>query len=172
MLLACDQSVRGFAIAAAPTFWGGDWSKVVTARTDGGKVARKDEKGLKLRMQAVFRWVDGQIAEHNPNFVGFESYGFGSGADLNVVELVGAIKLHCWRWQKETETIQQSSARKLIVGPDVKVPRKGDDAKKLMHKILTAHGASATLSLDESDALVVLNSMLIAHGGLPLVQNS
>jgi len=172
MLMACDQSVRGFAIACAPTFWAGDWSKVVTARTDGGLVKRGDEKGRRLRMQRLFLWVDGQIAEHNPNAVGFESYAYGSGADLDVVELVGAIKLHCWRWQKETETIQQSSARKLVAGPALKVPRKGEDAKILMAQILQAHGAPKCLSLDESDALVVLNAMLIAHGGQPLVPTS
>ncbi len=171
MLQAHDQSVRGYAVASAPVFWGGDWSKVVTARTDGGPVKRGDEKGLQLRMQRVFRWVDGQIAEHNPNVVGFESYGFGSGADRNVVELVGAIKLHCWRWQKETETIQQSTARKLVAGA-IKVPKKGLDAKLLMSKILQEHGAPRGITLDETDALVILNAMLIAHGGLPLVSKT
>lgn len=171
MLMACDQSVRGFAVACAPTFWGGDWSKVVTARTDGGKVKRGDDKGRRPRMERLFRWVDGQLAEHNPNVVGFESYAYGSGADYDVVELVGAIKLHCWRWQKETETIQQSSARKLIAGPHVKIPRKGAEAKATMRNILVAHGCSPLLSLDETDALVVLNAMLITHGGRPLVEN-
>lgn len=173
MLMACDQSVRGFAVAVAPVFWAGDWSLVKTARCDGGAVKRGDDKGRRARLERLFRWVDGQIAEHNPNVVGFESYAYGSGADLDVVELVGAIKLHCWRWQKETETIQQSAARKLVAG-ELKVPRSGDEAKKLMHRILSAHGASRdrVLSYDESDALVVLNMMLKNHGGQTLVPTS
>lgn len=169
--MACDQSVRGFAIAAAPAFWGGDWSLVHTARTDGGKVARGDEAGRQLRMQRLFRWVDGQLAENNPDVIGFESYAYGSGADLDVVELVGAIKLHAWRWQKKTETIQQSSARKLVAG-EQKVPRSGADAKALMHLLLCDAGADPRMSLDETDALVVLNAMLKNHGGQPLVPTS
>lgn len=170
MLLACDQSVRGFAIAAAPAFWGGDWSLVRTARYDGGQVKRKDEEGALQRLRRVFNWVDEQICLLEPNEVGFESYGFGSGADYHVVELVGALKLRLFQYQIGCVTVQQSSARKLIVGPSVKIPRKGDDAKKLMHQVLTAHGAPATISFDESDALVLLNSMLVAHGGTPLVK--
>lgn len=169
MLMACDQSVRGFAVAVAPVFWAGDWSKVVTARCDGGTVKRGDEKARRLRLERLFRWVDGQIAEHNPNVIGFESYAYGSGADLDVVELVGAIKLHCWRWQKETEMIQQSSARKLVAGA-FKVPRKGEDAKRLMKNILVdEHESNYDRTLDETDALVVLNAMLKNHGGQPLV---
>ena len=168
MLMACDQSVRGFAYAAAPLWWAGDWSKVVTGRCDGGAVKRGDEKARRLRMERLFRWVDGQIAEHNPNVIGFESYAYGSGADLDVVELVGAIKLHCWRWQKETETIQQSSARKAVAGP-LKIPRKGEDAKALMRDCLLRAGLPAVVSFDESDALVVLNTMLKNRGGQPLV---
>lgn len=173
MLMAMDQSVRGFAVAAAPTHWGGDWSKVVTARFDGGRVRRGDDKGRRLRMERLFRWVDGQIADHNPNVIGFESYAYGSGADLDVVELVGAIKLHAWRWQKETEIIQQSSARARVarvVG--AAVPRKGLDAKLLMSKILQAHGGPRGITLDETDALVVLNTMLGNHGGPPLVPHA
>lgn len=168
MLLACDQSVRGFAIAAAPTFWAGDWSLVRTARVDGGKVARKDAAGLQARLRTVYYWVDAQLTLHAPDVVGFESYGFGSGADLNVVELVGAIKLRCFQLGIEVETVQQSSARKLVAG-ELKVPRKGDEAKELMRCILQRNGAPATISLDETDALVVLNSMLKNHGGRPLV---
>jgi hypothetical protein len=39
----------------------------------------------------------------------------------------------------------------------------------LMKKILSEHGAPANLSLDETDALVILNNMLYTSGGLPLV---
>lgn len=169
MLMAMDQSVRGFAIAWAPTFWGGDWKRVETVRFDGGLVKRGDEVGALLRLRRVFRFVDGVVCGANPNVVGFESYGFSSKPDVHVVELVGALKLRLMDYGKEIETVQQSSARKLLVGPALKVPRKGEDAKKLMHGILTAHGAPATLTLDETDALVVLNSMMIAHEGVALV---
>lgn len=168
MLMACDQSVRGFAVAAVPTFWNGDWSKVKTARFDGGPVKRGDERGAQNRFLNVYSWVDMRISLYYPNIVGFESYGFSASPDVHVVEVVGAIKLYLLKQDVTVETVQQSTARKLVCG-DQKVPRKGDDAKKLMHKILTEHGAPATLSLDETDALVVLNSMLKNHGGQPLV---
>ena len=166
MLMACDQSVRGFAIATAPTFWAGDWSLVRTSRCDGGPVKRGDDVGRRLRMERLFRWVDGQIAEANPNVVGFESYGYGSGADYDVVELVGAVKLHCWRWQKDTETINIGTARKALLG----FARKKDvDIKDAVHSVLTDLCPWSIPTLDESDALCILNSMIIARGGLPLV---
>lgn len=167
--MAMDQSVRGFAIAWAPTFWAGNWRLVETVRFDGGRVKRGDEAGALARLRRLFRFVDGIICGANPNVVGFESYGFSANPDTHVVELVGALKLRLLDYSKEIETVQQSSARKLVCGPDVKIPRKGDDAKKLMHGILTRCGCPATLSLDETDALVVLNAMLISHGGQPLV---
>lgn len=168
MLLACDQSVRGFAIAWAPTFWNGNWKLVNTARFDGGKVERGNDKGALARLRRCFRFVDGVVCGANPNVVGFESYGFSAKPDVHVVELVGAIKLRMMDYGKEIETVQQSSARKLVAR-ELKVPRKGEEAKKLMHRILTANGAPATLSLDETDALVVLNAMLLNHGGQTLV---
>lgn len=169
MLMAMDQSVRGFAIAWAPTSWGGNWSRVETVRFDGGKVARKNAKGALFRLRRVFRFVDGVVCGANPNVVGFESYGFSANPDTHVVELVGALKLRLLDYGKEIETVQQSSARKLVCGPSVKIPRKGDDAKALMRRILIGHGAPDTLSLDETDALVILNAMLINHGGKSLV---
>lgn len=168
MLMACDQSVRGFALAWAPVGWMGDWSKVETSFFDGGKVARKDAQGLLARLVRVYHWVDVHLVDLAPQEVGFESYGFGSGADLNVVELVGAIKLRCVQQNIRVETIQQSSARKAVAG-QLKVPRKGEEAKKLMKHILTLHGAPERITLDESDALVILNTMLVTHGGLALV---
>lgn len=167
-LLACDQSVRGFAVAWCPLGWAGDWERVHTAFFDGGKVSRGDADGLLARLGRVYRWVDGYLCDLNPSVVGFESYGYGSGADLNVVELVGAIKLRCIQMNIPVETVQQSSARKAVAG-SLKVPRKGDEAKKLMHSILRQHGAPGGLTLDESDALVVLNSMLKNHEGVSLV---
>lgn len=169
MLMAMDQSVRGFALAWAPTFWGGSWGQVQTIRFDGGLVKRKDEAGALARLRRVFRFVDGVVCGANPDVIGFESYGFGSGAEYSVVELVGALKFRLLDYGKEIETVQQSSARKLVTGPKVKIPRKGADAKKLMHEILIQNGGPATITLDESDALVILNAMMHAHGGRPLV---
>jgi Holliday junction resolvasome RuvABC endonuclease subunit len=168
MLMAMDQSVRGFAIAWAPTFWAGNWKQVNTVRFDGGKVERKNEAGALARLHRVFRFVDGIVCGANPNVVGFESYGFSANPDVHVVELVGALKLRLIQYDKKIETVQQSTARKLVCR-EGKVPRKGDDAKKMMHRILTSHGAPATLSLDETDALVVLNAMMHTHGGQSLV---
>lgn len=168
LLMACDQSVRGFAIATAPVGWAGDWSKVRTSFFDGGKVSRGDEAGALDRLRRVYYFVDSHLVDLNPAVVGFESYGFSSKPDVHVVELVGAIKLRCIQMKIPVETVQQSSARKAVAG-ELKVPRKGDDAKKLMHSILRTHGAPAGLTLDESDALVVLNLMLKNHEGVPLV---
>lgn len=168
-LLACDQSVRGFALAWTDVGWAGDWSRVWTAFFDGGKVARGDEAGALDRLNRVYRFVDRHLVDLAPIQVGFESYGFSSRPDVHVVELVGAIKLRCIQQSIPVETVQQSSARKAVCGPAVKIPRKGEDAKKLMKQILTAHGAPERITLDESDALVILNTMLATHGGLPLV---
>lgn len=173
MLLACDQSVRGFALAWAPAAWGGDWSLVQTARTDGGKVARGDEAGALQRLRRVFQWVDQHLVSINPEAVGFESYGFSANPDTHVVELVGALKIRCMHYAMAVQTVQQSSARKLVAGPAVKIPRKGEDAKKMMRDILFSHDTTDTIrTLDETDALVILNSMLITRGGLPLVPNA
>lgn len=169
ILMACDQSVRGFAIAAAPVGWAGDWGRVQTSFFDGGKVARGDDQGALDRLNRVYRFVDSHLVDLNPAVVGFESYGFSSKPDVHVVELVGAIKLRCIQLGVPVETIQQSSARKAVCGPAVKVPRKGEDAKKLMKQILATHGAPERITLDESDALVILNTMLVTHGGLALV---
>jgi hypothetical protein len=169
LLLACDQSVRGFALAWTDTGPGRGWEHVHTARFDGGKVARGDDAGALARLRAVYTWVDRHLCDLGPACVGFESYGFSAKPDMNVVELVGALKLRCLQMNVPIQTVQQSSARKRVCGPDVKIPRKGDDAKALMKKILIEHGAPATLSLDETDALVILNNMLYTSGGLPLV---
>lgn len=169
MLMAMDQSVRGFAIAWAPTLWAGNWKLVETVRYDGGKVARGDEAGALDRLNRVYRFVEARLIDLNPISVGFESYGFSSRPDVHVAELVGAIKLRCIQMSIPVETVQQSSARKAVCGPAVKIPRKGDDAKKLMKQILSAHGAPERITLDESDALVILNTMLVTRGGLALV---
>lgn len=163
MLMACDQSVRGFAYAAAPTFWGGDWAKVVTGRFDGGRVPKGDAAGALYRLHRLFRLVDGAICEVNPNVVGFESYGFSAKPDTNVVELVGALKLRLLDYGKDVLTVNQSSARKLLLG---KVPRSGDEAKKAVKRTLVAAGAPEGLSLDVTDAMCILNSMMADHGGL------
>jgi Holliday junction resolvasome RuvABC endonuclease subunit len=168
VLLACDQSVRGFALAWTSIDWTG-WGEVFTARYDGGKVSRGDDAGALARLKSVYGWVDRHLVDLHPASVGFESYGFSAKPDMNVVELVGAIKLRCLQMNVPIQTVQQSSARKRVCGPDVKIPRKGEDAKELMKKILLAHGAPATLSLDETDALVILNNMLYTSGGRPLV---
>jgi hypothetical protein len=172
ILLACDQSVRGFALAWTDTGPGRGWEHVHTARFDGGRVARGDDAGALRRLRAVYTWVDRYLVDLHPACVGFESYGFSAKPDMNVVELVGAIKLRCLQMNTAVQTVQMASARKRVCGPDVKIPRKGDDAKELMKKILIEHGAPATLSLDETDALVILNNMLYTAGGLPLVKNS
>jgi hypothetical protein len=169
ILLACDQSVRGFALAWTDTGQGRGWEHVHTARFDGGKVSRGDDAGALARLRAVYTWVDRYLVDLHPGCVGFESYGFSAKPDMNVVELVGAIKLRCLQMNVSIQTVQQSSARKRVCGPDVKIPRKGDDAKALMKKILIEHGAPATLTLDETDALVILNNMLYTSGGRPLV---
>jgi Holliday junction resolvasome RuvABC endonuclease subunit len=169
LLLACDQSVRGFALAWTDTGPGRGWEHVHTARFDGGKVSRGDDAGAQARLWTVYGWVERHIVALNPTCIGFESYGFSAKPDTNVVELVGALKLRCMQHGIPFQTVQQSSARKRVCGPDVKIPRKGDDAKELMKKILIEHGAPATLSLDETDALVILNNMLYTSGGLPLV---
>ncbi len=66
MLMACDQSVRGFAIATAPVFWAGDWSLVRTSRFDGGPVKRGDDKGRRLsphRVRMMLRRAETRLAE-------------------------------------------------------------------------------------------------------------
>lgn len=168
ILLACDQSVRGFALAWAPHNWE-HWQEVETVRFDGGKVMRGDDAGALRRLQVVYRFVDKHLVALNPSDVGFESYGFSAKPDMHVVELVGAIKLRCLQLSIPVQTVQMASARKRVCGPAVKIPRKGADAKKLMQQVLIGHGASATLSLDETDALVILNNMLYTAGGRPLV---
>lgn len=167
-LLACDQSVRGFAIAVCSTDWGGDWEEVRTFAFDGGKVSRGDDNGALDRLWAVYHWVIAKICYFNPSHIGFESYGFSANPDVHVVELVGALKLAALQREIVVTTVQQATARKLVAG-EAKIPRKGEDAKALMKTRLVASGAPPDLSLDETDALVVLNSMLIAHKGQPLV---
>lgn len=170
ILLACDQSVRGFALAWAPLGWRYS-ADVQTARLDGGRVKRGDDAGALHRLQAVYSWVEQYIVALHPSSVGFESYGFSASPDMNVVELVGAIKLRCLLHRIPVQTVQQSSARKRVAG-ELKIPRKGADAKELMRSRLIESGFSATLSLDETDALVILNNMLYTAGGRPLVPNS
>jgi hypothetical protein len=130
-------------------------------------VKRGDEYAALQRLWMLFGWVETQVCELTPGAVGFESYGFSSRPDTHVVELVGAIKLFLYKWRTPVETVQMSTARKLVAG-ELKVPRTGKDAKALMKQILISNGAPATLSADEVDALVVLNSMLVTHGGDPL----
>lgn len=169
ILLACDQSVRGFALAWARLDWEFP-SNIGTARFDGGKVARGDDVGALARLRRVYGWVERYIVSLHPSSVGFESYGFSAKPDMNVVELVGAIKLHCLQHLIPIQTVQMATARKRVAG-ELKVPRKGDDAKALMKQRLIESGFSATLSLDETDALVILNNMLYTAGGRPLVPN-
>jgi hypothetical protein len=165
MLMACDQSVRGFAYAAAPTFWKGDWSKVFYGRIDGGQLSRAaSNKDHVLRQMRIFDRVDEWIAMVDPSLIGFESYAFSRRPDVDVVELVGMIKRHAFQLLKETVTINQSSARKLLLG---KVPRKGDEAKAQVRSCFQAAGMPEDLNtLDHTDALCVLNFMMSEHGGL------
>ncbi len=162
MLMGIDQSVRGFAFASAPDYWNGNWNLVDFDRFDGGKLSREaNDMEHGVRLGKIFRWVDARLCEHSPNLIGFESYAYGSGADYDVVELTGAIKLHLLRWQKEYVTINQSSARKLMLG---KVPRKSDDCKKAVRDYLLSKGAPPRLTLDETDAFCVLNFMMFQRG--------
>lgn len=168
ILLACDQSVRGFALAWTDTGPARLPAHVHTARFDGGLVKRGDDAGALARLQRVYGWVERHIVELHPASVGFESYGFSAKPDMNVVELVGAIKLRCLQHLIPVQTVQMATARKRVAG-EQKVPRKGADAKALMRSRLIESGFSATLSLDETDALVILNNMLYTAGGRPLV---
>ncbi len=169
ILLACDQSVRGFAIAAAPLDWGGDWSKVKVSRTDGGSVKRGDGYAALQRLHTVFGWVETAVCDLRPDVVGFESYGFSARPDTHVVELVGALKLWLYKWRTTIETVNQSSARKLILG---KVPRKGEEAKAAVWRTLHAAGMPATFDEDMSDALCILNHMLHTRDGYHFAQNA
>lgn len=170
MLMAMDQSVRGWAFAAAPTFWDGDWSRVITGRFDGGPLARTaTEAAHRSRQERLFRWVYAQICYHTPNRVGFESYAFASRPDVDVVELVGMVKHRCWEMQIDTETVNQGSARKLLLG---KVPRGSAVVKNAVRVAIQAAGYPGAPSLDITDALCVLNFMMNANGGLSFAQNS
>lgn len=170
MLMACDQSVRGFAYAAAPSWWDGDWSLVRTGRFDGGTLARTaPEIAHRFRQERIFEFVDQAIAAADPNLVGFESYAFSARPDVDVVELTGMLKKHLWGLQKATVTVNQSTARKLLLG---KVPRKGSDAKDAVRSVLMAAGAPERFwSLDHTDALCVLNAMISDFGGYSFAQN-
>lgn len=164
-LMACDQSVRGFAVATAPLDWAGDWGSVRAVRFDGGAVERKaPDAAHRTRQRQLLRWFRGQVDWHSPTTVGFESYAFSSRPDVDVVELVGMCKAHLWDLEIDTVTINQSSARKLLLG---KVPRKGLDAKTAVSAALAAAGAPArlTTTLDHTDALCILNAMLSDLGG-------
>ncbi len=165
MLMACDQSVRGFAYAAAPTFWAGDWSKVFYGRIDGGGLTRASTPAEHLERQCRIFWqVDEWIGLCEPNVVGFESYAFARNPDVDVVELVGMIKRLLYTQLREIETVNQSSARKLLLG---KVPRKGDEAKAAVRACFEAAGMPQGMNtLDHTDALCVLNFMMSEHGGL------
>ena len=87
LLIACDQSVRGFALAWADTSWA-SWADVQTARFDGGSVKRGDDLGALQRLRRVYTWVDRYLCDLVPAAVGFESYGFSARPDVHVVELV------------------------------------------------------------------------------------
>ncbi len=165
MLCAFDQSVRGFAYACAPSFWAGDWSKVAYGRIDGGALTRAASvQDHILRQMRIFERVEEWIGWWDPNVIGFESYAFSRRPDVDVVELVGMIKRRAFELLKEVETINQSSARKLLLG---KVPRKGDDAKKAVQACFQAAGMPEGMNtLDHTDALCVLNFMMSEHGGL------
>lgn len=172
ILLACDQSVRGFALAWTDDRPDRQWHNVYTARLDGGPAARGDEAAALTRLVAVYRWADKHLVDLNPGSVGFESYGFSSRPNTDVVELVGAIKLRCHQMAIPTQTVQLSSARKRVAEMiGAKVPRKGEDAKRLMADILRASGAPTRLipTHDHADALVILNNMLYTAGARPLV---
>jgi hypothetical protein len=163
-LMAFDQSVRGFAFATAPTFWGGDWGKVVTGRIDGGPVKLGSDAAVYgARQDRIVRFVDTAVCEHNPNHCGFESYAYSAKPNTEVVEVVGAIKYMLRRWQKTYETVQQSSWRATLG----KIKR--GEEKDIVEAILVAAGAPAGLTNDQYDALGVLNLMLKKHGGQALV---
>jgi hypothetical protein len=169
MLMAMDQSVRGWAFAAAPTFWEGDWSKVVTGRFDGGPLTREaPEVQHRYRQERIFRWVYTQVCDQMPNKVGFESYAFSARPDTDVVELVGMVKHRLWEMQIETSTVNQSTARKFLLG---KVPRTGVLAKNAVRLAFQAAGYPGVPTLDETDALCILNLMMNNHGGRSFGQN-
>lgn len=165
ILMACDQSVRGFAYAAAPVAWNGDWSLVSVGRKDGGPIARTaPESAHQARQQALLRWLEAAFVGINPGEVGFESYAYSAHPDVDVVELTGMIKRHLWQWKKNTVTINQSQARKFLLG---KVPRNGAQAKEAVRQALMAAGAPAELwTYDHTDALCILNYMWSNHDGV------
>lgn len=168
-LMGMDQSIRGFAFATAPDYWNGNFNLVQFGSFDGGALKRDaTDREHGFRLGKIFRWVDARVCEHNPDLVGFESYAYGSGADYGVVELTGAIKLHLLRWQKEYLTVNQSSARKLMLG---KVPKKSADVKKAVRDFCLSKGAPASLSLDETDALCVLNYLMFQRGSFCYAQD-
>lgn len=153
-IVGLDQSLRGFGIARAEVFANG-WEDVRLTSFDGGELPRKASEALQARRQDILiHRVTGFIAEVNPDLVAFESYAFSRNPNVEVVELCGALK----RWLRQVNIpylwINQSSARKLLLG---KVPRKGKDAKNAVYDAFIAAGVHAA-TLDESDALCILNA--------------
>jgi hypothetical protein len=168
--MAMDQSVRGFAWASASTGWAGDWSKLFMARYDGGSISRAGSEALhKARQVRLLGDVSEALTLQQPSVVGFESYAFSARPDVDVVELVGMIKSRCWMRNIVTTTINQSTARKFLLG---KVPRKGEEAKRAVQAALLAAGMPPSFAtLDHSDALCILNYMLSLHGAYCFAQN-
>lgn len=168
-LMAFDPSVRGFAFATCLRKLDGLHGPVVTGRFDGGALKRGASEGQHgARCDRILSWVEDQICEYEPDVFGFESYGWSAKPDTDVVELVGCVKKLCRISKPDVQivTINQSGARGFLLAPD-KVPRKGVEAKEACREKLGRWGVGRTL--DESDALVILNDMLYRGGGQMLV---
>jgi hypothetical protein len=105
-----------------------------------------------------------------PQIFGFESYAFSARPNVEVVELVGAIKAALRARGREYVTVNQSSARKLLLG---KVPRKGAEAKAAAWRAFQAAsgGLPPGISEDETDALCILNFMMQERGGFAYAQS-
>lgn len=168
--MAFDPSLRGFAYATCQLNWNGDWREVKTSCFDGGAIKRGAPERLHhARLDRILDWIELKIEHYAPEVFAVESYGWASKPDTDVVELVGCLKRMCRATGATIDTLNQSGARTFLLAPE-KVPRKGADAKKACRdRLATINPALGDLTLDETDALVILNDLLYRQGGRTFV---
>jgi Holliday junction resolvasome RuvABC endonuclease subunit len=167
VVLGLDLSLRGAGLAAVPTRWDGDWSRI--ARATVGHPLRKDASEAD-RIGRLVR-LSGEVVafaeRHGCTSAIVEQYAFSSRhAHAHALgELGGVVRvLLTTRVRIPLDVVAPARARKLILG---KLPRK--DVKAATRAALTAMGMPAEWTADEADAFVLCNHALAEAGGYALV---
>lgn len=162
-LVGLDLSLTATAMVAVPLDWDGEFRRVHSAvigerLTKGASVAHHA-----ARTQSLADRITGYCIGHRASVAYIESPAFNMRTSQHALgELHGVVKVTLLASGIDVRVAQVSSVRKFLLG---RIPRGKGAAKAAVKAALVAAGAPEGWSLDEFDAMAVVNWALSDHAG-------